>query len=119
MLVKKTENVDNKRVHTMCEVAERLENKGRAKGRAEERIKTILKLYHKGNTVEEIVEFYENDFSAEDIQIIIKNYLEGRAEGETEFIQQMLRNGKTAEQIVDFCGMDLEEIRKIEKNMYR
>ena len=31
----------------------------------------------------------------------------------------MFRNRKTVEQIADFCGMDLEEIRKIEKNMYR
>lgn len=70
------------KVHTMCDVAERLENKGRtegrSEGRAEEQIKTILKLYHKGNTVEEIVEFYENDFSVEDIQKIIKNCLKGQ-----------------------------------------
>lgn len=48
---------NSKGVSNMCEVAERLENNGRAEGRAEERMELIKTMLLNGKTPQEISDF--------------------------------------------------------------
>lgn len=54
----------------MCEVAERLENKGRAEGRAEGERLLILKMYHNGLTAEQIAA--ATDKGIEEVKAILE-----------------------------------------------
>lgn len=49
-----TLKISERRITSMCDVAERLEQKGKDKGRAEERIEMIIKMYDAGLSIDEI-----------------------------------------------------------------
>ena len=53
--------------------------------------------------------------------ILERGYNQGRTEGRTEgqnaMIESMLRSGKTPEQIADFCGIPLQQVKEVERNM--
>lgn len=62
---------DEKGVRNMCEVAERLENRGRAEGRAEERAEAIEQLLTKGKSPEEIHELM--NYPMEEIKQVVES----------------------------------------------
>ena len=83
-------------VRNMCEVAERLENIGRAEGRKEGRAEGRKEGREEGRA---------------------EGRAEGRKEGRTEDISRMLNNGKTPEEIAYFCGFDLDEILQVQSEL--